>query len=237
MSPTLAQIKLKNFQNSKIYEEGTEKKEMEYPAYTIIYTKYELILSELLYKHLFNKVKDESIWHMPHKKRYIFTPINKIHIGNSKIFDDDTNHLENFINFVTFGEYKKELKEIHHSYIIIETTDGDLLIEKDGKEIVVKNGIRNDYYENTKIIDTNNKPNFCLYSLLCNTIDTYDSTEGFFNYDLVTNNCQHFIAKILDSNGIEGAYDYVRQDEYYDKFKQSKFAGFFNYFIRITHKP
>jgi hypothetical protein len=243
MSSTLAQIKLKNFQNSKIinwqkskiFNVNTEKKLMRYPAYTIFYTKYELILSPLLYKYLFKKVKDESIWHYPFELKYIFAPINKIYIGISNVFDEHINsYPENIFNFFTFGQHKNKLKEIQHTYIIVETTDGDLLIEKNRDGIILKNEIRNDDYENTIIIDTKNKPNLCLYSLLCNTIDAYETTEYFYGYDLKKNNCQQFVMKILDNNGFftQEIYKYVMQDELQYDLECSNYSGFFSWFMR-----
>jgi hypothetical protein len=123
--------------------------------------------------------------------------------------------LVNILNVVSFGDFKKRLKEteydkLFHLAIVFETDKGPILVEKNEVINLSKSIPSNKEGYEEKRIATPNQPT--LNEILKNTQDKMQ--DRFFKYSAYDNNCQNFILSLLKSNnlGDESDYEFVKQD-------------------------
>jgi hypothetical protein len=143
-------------------------------------------------------------------------------VGDAKVFGAKLYrtpvpaYLIEILNVVSLGDFKKKLEKteydkLFHLGIILETSKGRVLIEKN-EVINVSKSIPNktEGYEDKEV--TLNNHNLTVQEVLDNTRGVLQ--DRFFKYSAYDNNCQNFILSLLKANNIGSEKDreFVKQD-------------------------
>jgi hypothetical protein len=118
--------------------------------------------------------------------------------------------LNSFYLFVANRLAKHEnYDKLFHLYIIVNTSKGNVLIEKN-ETINITNHIKNN--KDTDKFEINNFPKITINQLLENTKKIMG--KNYFSYSAKNNNCQDFIINILRANNIndKAAYEFTKQN-------------------------
>lgn len=150
------------------------------------------------------------------KAKKVLNELGEVEIKSAKIIRIPVpDYLVELLNVVSFGDFKKKLKEteydkIFHLAIVFDTTKGRVLVEKNEVINISKDipKVVEGYEE--KEIQINNKTN--LNEILRNTQKAQG--DKYFKYSAYDNNCQNFILTLLKSNnlGSESDYSFVKQN-------------------------
>jgi hypothetical protein len=143
-------------------------------------------------------------------------------VGDAKVFGAKLyrtpvpDYLIEILNVVSLGDFKKKLKDteydkLFHLGIILETSKGRVLIEKN-EVINVSKSIpsKTEGYEEKEV--TLHNHNLTVQEVLDNTQRVLQ--DRFFKYSAYDNNCQNFILSLLKANNIGSEKDkeFVKQD-------------------------
>ena len=184
-------------------------------------------------KKIYNNLQELDPEHM------LFAPVRNIKICKRPI----ESATEFKSNVLTFGRFKDAVNTYglrYHTYAIIETLEGKFTFEKDHTNIILKPYTDEIKIENMSISIENT--NICMFSMLCNLIDNYVDPEKMYEYNMRTDNCQHFMIKFLKSNDLDKLeiVKYILQqdnDNFCDKLglfeDLFKLKGFINIMSRL----
>lgn len=114
-------------------------------------------------------------------------------------------HMDEALDLITRGEFtnlkqKYHFDQVFHLAVMVTTTKGDLLIEKNAHGV---NIARYKPYpaEDMSVVSRRfGKPDFTVGALILNTQKALG--DKFFSYSAFGNNCQNFIFNLLRSNGL-----------------------------------
>jgi len=151
------------------------------------------------------------------KSRKVLEEVGDAKVFGAKLYRTPVPaYLIEILNVVSLGDFKKKLKDteydkLFHLGIILETSKGRVLIEKN-EVINVSKSIPNktEGYEEKEVPLHNH--NLTVQEVLDNTRGVLK--DRFFKYSAYDNNCQNFILSLLKANNIGSEKDreFVKQD-------------------------
>jgi hypothetical protein len=145
-------------------------------------------------KKIYNNFQELDPEHM------LFAPVRNIKICKRLI--EPTTEFK--CNLLTLGRYKEAINTYgprYHTYAVIETLEGKYTLEKDYTNVILLPYTYEIKIENMSIPIENT--NICMFSLLCNLVDNYIEPEKMYEYNIRTDNCQHYMIKFLKSNNLD----------------------------------
>ena len=126
-------------------------------------------------------------------------------------------YITGFINVISFGKFKEMLKKrgfdkLFHLFMICKLENGvNILLEKNEVITIVEHN--KPFTENTDYIDIL-PPDGLTINEMVNTAQQEMGNDAYFSYDPFKNNCQVYIAHLLDGVGLydEDAKNFIMQD-------------------------
>lgn len=162
----------------------------------------------------------------------VFYPIKNIKLYK-KHLEEKTTDLLDFISFGKFGIVSETFGARYHTYIIFETNDGEFILEKNIDGIHLKYAIDKKYHGHENISIPINNTEMCIFSMLCTMMDTYDDINSMYEYNAKKSNCQHFVHKFMQANGLSNhevdKFILQNNEEFIEQFPEpifSIFSGF-----------
>ena len=122
-----------------------------------------------------------------------------------------TSMFQKLLNLATLGKMRKKMKSLHydklyHLYLVVHLVDGSVYsIEKNQRVTVLKGKKQGG---ECRAMWLNSK------KTLRQFIETAEKLKipGFYVYRMATTNCQHFIASLMNANGIRKFNKFILQD-------------------------
>jgi hypothetical protein len=138
-------------------------------------------------------------------------PIQRITIIRNPVPD----YLIEILNVVSFGDFKKKLKEteydkLFHLAVVFDTPKGKLLLEKN-EVINLSESIPKEEGREDRNVPINKQ--LTVKELLDNT-EKRMGKDLYYKYSAYDNNCQNFILNVLKANdlGDSADFEFVKQD-------------------------